>query len=204
MLDESYHRHELSELRMQGFGRENPMAADLIVRALSQRATTGTVTIGTLVLRCGLGLAGSTYMKQEGDGATPIGRWRVLHVLYRPDHLRGFYSSGMLRHAKPLRADDGWCDASGHRNYNRPVRHPYPETAEVMWRDDHLYDVVVVLDHNHRPRVQGHGSAIFMHLARPGNEGRIAPTAGCVSLARRDLAIVLRMIRPGAAVRVVV
>jgi L,D-peptidoglycan transpeptidase YkuD (ErfK/YbiS/YcfS/YnhG family) len=180
------------------------MAADLIVRALSRRATNGTVTIGPLVFKCGLGLAGSTYMKREGDSATPIGRWRVLDVLYRPDRLRGFFSGGTLRHAKPIRLGDGWCDAVGHRNYNRPVRHPYPESAEVMWRDDHLYDVVVILDHNQRPRVQGRGSAIFMHLARQSDEGRIAPTAGCVSLARRDLAVVLKLIRPGSVVQVVV
>jgi len=183
---------------------EDALPADLIVRALSQRATTGIATVGPLTFKCGLGRTGSTHMKREGDGATPIGRWRILRVLYRPDHLSGFYGAGALRHAKPLGVNDGWCDANGDRNYNRPVQHPYSESAEVMWRDDHLYDVVVILDHNQRPRVQGGGSAIFMHLARRSDDGSIAPTAGCVSLARRDLAVVLGLMRPGAAVRIIV
>lgn len=88
---------------------------------------------------------------------------------------------------RPLKVDDGWCDAVGDRNYNRYVCHPYPASAERLWRDDALYDVIVVLDHNQRPRVQGAGSAIFMHVARPGYR----PTEGCVALARHHLLLVL-------------
>ena len=85
------------------------------------------------------------------------------------------------------------------RNYNRLVKHPYPVSAEVMWRDDSLYDVVLVLGYNRLPRVRGRGSAIFMHLARPG----YAPTAGCVALSARNMRIVLERLAPGATVRVV-
>ncbi len=73
---------------------------------------------------------------------------------------------------------DGWCDDPRDRNYNRYVRHPYPASAERMWREDNLYDVVVVLSHNDRPRVRGRGSAVFMHVARTG----MTPTEGCVAL----------------------
>lgn len=83
---------------------------------------------------------------------------------------------------------DGWCDALEDRNYNRPVCHPYPASAEVLWRDDALYDVVVVVAYNRRPRVRGKGSAIFMHVARPGFE----PTEGCIALKRSDLLQVLK------------
>jgi L,D-peptidoglycan transpeptidase YkuD (ErfK/YbiS/YcfS/YnhG family) len=82
-----------------------------------------------------------------------------------------------------MRSDDGWCDAAGDRNYNRHVRHPYPSSAERLWREDELYDLVVVLDHNRRPRVQGRGSAIFMHVARGG----YAPTQGCIALSATHL-----------------
>ena len=67
-----------------------------------------------------------------------------------------------------------------------------------MWRDDELYDVVVVLGYNMRPRVRGRGSAIFMHLARPG----YAPTAGCIALSARDMRIVLERLGRGAVVHV--
>ena len=178
------------------------MMRDLVVRALNRQATNGIATMGPLVLRCGLGSGGLTYRKREGDGATPIGRWPILRVLYRPDRRHGFYG-GETGGAQPLHRQDGWCDATGDRNYNRPVQHPYPASAEALWRDDHLYDVIVVLGHNHVPRVQHHGSAIFMHLARDADDGALAPTAGCVALRRRDLAVVLARLRPGSAVRII-
>jgi L,D-peptidoglycan transpeptidase YkuD (ErfK/YbiS/YcfS/YnhG family) len=91
---------------------------------------------------------------------------------------------------RALRPRDGWCDAPQDPNYNRPVQHPYPASAEAMWRDDHLYDLVLVLSHNERPRLRGGGSAIFVHVARSGYE----PTAGCIALAPRDLRLLLARI----------
>ena len=79
-----------------------------------------------------------------------------------------------------MRPDEGWCDAPADRNYNRSVKHPYRASAERLWRADGLYDVLVVLDYNERPRVRGRGSAIFVHVARPD----YAPTEGCIALAR--------------------
>lgn len=93
----------------------------------------------------------------------------------------------------PIAPDDGWCDAPEDRNYNRPVKLPYPASAENMWRDDGLYDLVVVLGHNDDPVVPYAGSAIFIHVAAP--EG--TPTAGCIALTREDLLSVLRAL-PGA------
>lgn len=91
-------------------------------------------------------------------------------------------------------ASDGWCDAPSDRNYNRPVQLPYPASTERMWRDDGLYDVVGILDHNARPRMRGRGSAIFLHVARDGYR----PTEGCVALSRRDLMRVLAIVGRGA------
>jgi L,D-peptidoglycan transpeptidase YkuD (ErfK/YbiS/YcfS/YnhG family) len=122
--------------------------------------------------------------KREGDGATPTGTWRLRGVLYRADRLRHPRTALVIR---PLRADDGWCDDPADRNYNRPVKHPYPASAERLWRADGLYDVLVVLDCNACPRVRGRGSAIFMHVAQPDH----APTAGCIALARVHLLFVL-------------
>ena len=133
--------------------------------------------------------------KREGDGATPMGCWRLVQVLYRPDRVRRPRTALPVR---PLRPSEGWCDAAGDRNYNRPVRHPYPASAEELWRKDGLYDVVIVLDHNQHPRVQGLGSAVFVHVAGPG----FAPTAGCIALARHDLLRLLTRVGPHAFVRV--
>lgn len=152
----------------------------LVLRVLSRAARRGVLAFGPLALPCAIGRGGIRALKREGDGATPRGRWRLRHVFYRPD------KGGRPRGALPvqgLRPGDGWCDAIGDRNYNRMVRHPYPASAEHLWRADALYDVVIVLDYNERPRIHGRGSAIFMHLARPGFQ----PTEGCVALRARDL-----------------
>lgn len=134
--------------------------------------------------RCGVGRSGRCVMKREGDGASPIGVWRLVEVFYRFDRVLRPRTALPIRALRPA---DGWCDAVGDRNYNRRVRHPYPASAELLWRNDHLYDLVVVLSHNSSPRVQRGGSAIFMHLDRAG----FAPTAGCVALTVRDLRYIL-------------
>jgi L,D-peptidoglycan transpeptidase YkuD (ErfK/YbiS/YcfS/YnhG family) len=134
-------------------------------------------------------------LKREGDGATPVGCFRLEQLFYRSDRL----ARPLTRlPACPLRPSDGWCDATGDRNYNRRVTHPYPASAEHLWREDELYDLIVVLDHNRLPRIQGAGSAVFIHVARPGYR----PTAGCVALSRRHLLRLLRCAGPASAIRI--
>jgi L,D-peptidoglycan transpeptidase YkuD (ErfK/YbiS/YcfS/YnhG family) len=152
----------------------------LVVRGLSGGARRGIVVCGGLGLPCALGRSGRRVGKREGDGATPIGRFALREVFYRGDRV-----------ARPrthlpvtaLKVSDGWCDDPCDRNYNRRVRHPYSASAERLWRDDHLYDLVVVLGYNDGPRIKGRGSAIFMHVAGPG----LGPTQGCIALERRHL-----------------
>jgi len=82
--------------------------------------------------------------------------------------------------------------------YNRPVKLPYPASAERLWRDDAVYDLVGILAHNDDPPVPGLGSAIFLHLAREDYSG----TEGCVALAREDLETLLAQARPGDAIEI--
>ncbi len=186
-------------IRRQGaphsIGRTSGRGSPLWVSARSRSAARGWVRVGTLVLPCALGRSGRSFTKREGDGATPSGTWEVVEVLYRADRVQRPRTALPVRALKP---DDGWCDAVGDRNYNRWIRHPYPASAERLWREDDLYDVIVVLDHNRRPRVQGAGSAIFMHVARPGYR----PTEGCVALAWPHLLLLLATM--GRGTRVVV
>lgn len=154
---------------------------------LSAAARRGVITCGRLRFCCAIGRGGIRASKREGDGATPRGRYVLEQVLYRVHHAGGPSRPRTCLPVSPIGRFDGWCDAVGDRNYNRRVRHPYPASAERLWRDDGLYDVVVVLSHNRRARVQGHGSAIFIHIARPG----FPPTEGCIALSRRDLRVLL-------------
>lgn len=170
-----------------GPGTQRPCQR-LVVRALSWRATRGHLCLGPDRVPCALGRGGIKAMKREGDGASPRGRFQLRALLYRPD--RGMRPVSGLP-CKPIRLHDGWSDDVRDRSYNRPVVHPYPTSAEQLWRHDGLYDLIIVLDHNERPRVRGHGSAVFMHIARPD----MAPTAGCVALRARDLARLVARLR---------
>lgn len=148
------------------------------------RPQKGVLVAGSLRLPCALGRTGVTHMKREGDGATPKGRHRLERAILRPD--RRFKRAGLLP-ASPTRRDAAWCDEPRDGRYNRVIRLPKGASEERLWREDGLYDAVIVVGWNTCPRVRGRGSAIFMHMARDG----YAPTAGCVALSRRDMGLLL-------------
>jgi len=151
----------------------------------------GRFEFGARTLRCAIGRSGviAAEMKREGDGRSPVGVWAIRKVLYRPDV--GEPETALPKAA--IAADDGWCDDPDDAAYNRPIKLPHRASFEKLWRDDHMYDRVVVLGHNDDPPVPFMGSAIFLHLARDG----FAPTEGCVALSRDDLEAVLKAAKPG-------
>ncbi len=161
------HPNELRQMR--GF------YSDIVVRKRPCHITQGLLTAGGKTYICALGKGGIRPLKREGDGATPLGAFRILSGYYRADHVR--LRSAALPIA-PLTARSGWCDDISDRNYNRFVSLPYPANHETMLRNDALYDLVLVLDYNIVPRKKSCGSAIFFHVARAGYE----PTEGCVAL----------------------
>lgn len=130
--------------------------------------------------RCVLGRGGVKRAKVEGDGATPAGTFPLRRVLYRPDRLDP-PRSALPRLA--LRARHGWCDDPRDPAYNTLVPLPYDARCEKLWRDDALYDLIIVVGYNDAPVVSGRGSAIFVHLA----DADWRPTQGCVAFRRGDL-----------------
>ncbi len=166
----------------------------MIFQAWPDKRLTG----GGFEVRCALGRGGIVPAadKREGDGASPAGLWPLRRVLYRPD--RGAAPKAGLP-VSAIAPDDGWCDAPDDPRYNRPVKHPYPASAEHLWREDRLYDLIVVLGHNDDPPVPGMGSAIFLHVAAPD----FAPTEGCVAITRPDLEALLDEAAPGDLLEIV-
>ena len=141
---------------------------------------------------CAVGRSGviASEQKREGDGASPAGAWTMRRLLYRPDRLPP-PETGL-----PLAAiaeDDGWCDDPQDSAYNQAVQLPYAASHERLWRDDEIYDLIVVLGHNDTPVRPGLGSAIFLHCARPD----FTPTEGCVALERETLLHLLAGAKPG-------
>ncbi len=153
---------------------------------------------GNVQVRCVLGRSGviAATDKREGDGCSPIGIWPIRRVMWRPDRGAAPITSFPRSQIQP---DDGWSDGVDDPLYNQPVKHPHPFSAEKMWREDGLYDIVVILGHNDDPVVPAMGSAIFLHCARPDYK----PTAGCVALARPDLEALLKVAISGDCVGII-
>ncbi len=131
-----------------------------------------------------VGKNGLTEQKQEGDHATPIGIFPLRKVYYRADRI---IKPRTILPVEPLSRLDGWCDDLKHTDYNRYIRLPHPARHELLWREDHVYDLIVVIGYNDNPVVSGRGSAIFMHLQRPDQ----TPTEGCLALSESELRSVL-------------
>lgn len=163
--------------------------ARLDVRPAAADRARGRVSAGPVSWPCALGPAGITRDKREGDGATPRGAFALRRLWRRADRARPV-PTGLA--ARVTRRSDGWCDAAGHRLYNRLVTLPFPASHETLWRDDGLYDLVAEIGWNDRSPRPGKGSAIFLHAARPG----FTPTAGCVALAPAVLRRLLARIGP--------
>ena len=133
--------------------------------------------------------------KYEGDGATPRGQFRLVRLWWRAD-----------RHSRPpthlpvrrITPNLAWCENTSDRRYNRAFRRSAGEPGDRLWRDDRLYDFVIEVDHNTRPRIAGRGSAVFIHVARPDQ----SPTAGCVALRANELRRLLAAIGPETRIAV--
>jgi L,D-peptidoglycan transpeptidase YkuD (ErfK/YbiS/YcfS/YnhG family) len=159
------------------------------VRAKPGSRTRGVLTAGSLTLPVALGRGGIRANKREGDGGTPRGRFRLRQLWWRAD-----------RHARPrtllpvrhIGGADGWCEDPADRHYNRRITVPNGSKADRLARTDTLYDFIIELDHNTRPRIAGRGSAVFVHVARPG----FAPTAGCVALTMPALRRLIERVGP--------
>jgi L,D-peptidoglycan transpeptidase YkuD (ErfK/YbiS/YcfS/YnhG family) len=164
-------------------------ARTLHVRTAAGTRTRGWLTAGSVSIPVALGRGGILANKREGDGGTPRGRFRLVRLWWRPD--RGPRPRTLLP-VRPIRAHDAWCEDPADRRYNQPISLLPGAAGDRLWRDDHLYDLMIELDHNTRPRIAGRGSAVFVHVARPG----FAPTAGCVALKPGNLRELLKNLSP--------
>ena len=131
---------------------------------------------------CTLGRAGIAVpgQKREGDLKTPTGSFAMRCCYFRPDRVVPPPSGLKIIE---LSRNDGWCDDPAHPHYNQFVKLPFEARHEKLWRDDHIYDLIIPLGYNDDPVVPALGSAIFMHIMRPDGVG----TEGCIALERATL-----------------
>jgi L,D-peptidoglycan transpeptidase YkuD (ErfK/YbiS/YcfS/YnhG family) len=174
--------------------RGRPLAL-IAVRRRPGRRTQGILLAGGRAFPVVLGRSGILANKHEGDGSTPRGKFRLVRLWWRADRAP---RPATLLPVKRIAPDLAWCEDTNDRRYNRAFRRSANEPGDRLWRDDHLYDLIVETDHNARPRVAGRGSGIFLHLVRPDR----SPTAGCVALAGDELRRLLNRVGPATEIRI--
>jgi L,D-peptidoglycan transpeptidase YkuD (ErfK/YbiS/YcfS/YnhG family) len=167
----------------------------LQVRSAAGNRTRGWLKAGPWTIPVALGRGGILANKREGDGGTPRGTFRLVRLWWRPD--RGLRPRTRLP-VRQTAPDDAWCEDPADRHYNRAIKILSDNPGDRLIRQDHLYDLIIELDHNTRPRIARRGSAVFIHVARPN----FGPTAGCVAMEKARLVKVLE--RVGARTRIVI
>jgi L,D-peptidoglycan transpeptidase YkuD (ErfK/YbiS/YcfS/YnhG family) len=166
-----------------------------VTRAPGERAR-GIIRYGAKTHRVALGRNGIAANKIEGDGTTPRGHFHPLRVWWRADRLP------RPRTLLPLRrigANDAWCEDPNDRRYNRPFLLNKNAAGDRLMRSDRLYDLIVEIDHNTRPRIARRGSAVFIHLAREG----LKPTAGCIAMPLADLQQLIARLNRKTVIRII-
>ena len=141
------------------------------------------------ILPCVIGKNGTSRLKREGDGRTPVGKHQIVGILYRPDRL-----SKPRSWALPIRPRDIWSDDVKDPDYNLMGTLPSSFRYEKLFRSDHLYDLVIIVNWNWPYPVKGRGSAIFIHHWR--HHGY--PTEGCIALSKENLLRVVKFIDFGS------
>ncbi len=129
---------------------------------------------------CAIGLNGLSKNKIEGDKKTPIGQFRFEKIYYRADKLGDMIFNIP---SEVIQKNDGWCDDPNNEFYNQFVKFPFYASAERLFRDDDLYDLLCVINYNTDPVVPGRGSAIFLHICKPNFEG----TEGCIAIEKKNM-----------------
>jgi L,D-peptidoglycan transpeptidase YkuD (ErfK/YbiS/YcfS/YnhG family) len=148
-----------------------------------------------LKFRCALGKAGIKKKTMEGDNVTPEGIFKIIKIYYRPDKIRKIKAS--IKKIKIIK-NMGWCDDPKSRFYNRQIKLPTKYSHEKLYRNDNLYDLIVVLNYNMNPIIKNKGSAIFLHIAKKS----YLKTKGCIALKKEHLIKIILRIKKNTKIKI--
>jgi len=156
----------------------------------------GYLTYKNFKFRCALGKGGIGKKAKEGDSITPIGIFKLVKVFYREDKIKNIKTS--LKKIK-IKKNLGWCDDPKSKFYNKLIKLPSKIRYEKLYRDDRLYDLIIILDYNLNPIIKNKGSAIFIHIASKS----FKKTQGCIALNKKDLIYLLSIIKKSTKIKII-
>ena len=145
-----------------------------------------TLKIDDFKFKCCIGKNGAKKNKIEGDKCTPKGTYKLGTLYYRKDRVKKPITSLKI---KNIKKNMGWCNDSKKKSYNKEIKINKIVSHEKLFRKDHKYDYLIVINYNIKKTIPGKGSAIFIHLTK-----NYQPTAGCIALKKKDFIILLKLI----------
>ena len=153
-----------------------------------------TLHLDDFLFHCAIGKKGINSKKKEGDFCTPKGIFSIKNLYYRPDRLTKPETKITV---KKIKKNMGWCNDPKNKKYNSLIRINKKIRHEKMYRKDHKYDLVIVINYNLKKPIPYKGSAIFIHLTK-----NYKPTAGCIALKKKDLLILLKIINKNTKIKI--
>ena len=151
--------------------------------------------VGNKTFECQIGTRGlnPAAKKIEGDKTTPIGKWYFESLYYRSDKvLRPKFKKKNVLKIHKITKKCGWCDDIKSPYYNKHINISKFQSLNIdferLWRQDNVYDLIIVTSHNVRPTIKNKGSAIFLHCSFSDQRS----TLGCIALKKKDLVFLLK------------
>jgi L,D-peptidoglycan transpeptidase YkuD (ErfK/YbiS/YcfS/YnhG family) len=148
-----------------------------------------------LKFRCALGKAGIKKKEKEGDNVTPKGIFKIISIYYRPDRIKNIITT--VKKIK-IKKNIGWCDDPNSHFYNQQISLPNKFGHEKLYRNDSLYDLILVLNYNVNPIIKNKGSAIFIHIAKKNYK----KTKGCIALKKKHLIELVLKIKKNTKIKI--
>ena len=159
---------------------------------------------GNKIFSCQVGSGGlkNSAQKVEGDKTTPVGKWYLKSVYYRPDKvLRPKFKKKNILNIKQITKHCGWCDDIKSNYYNKHIKInnliSKDTNYEKLWRKDEVYDIIIIISYNIKPTIKNKGSAIFIHCSFHDYRH----TAGCIALNKKDLLYLIKNIKETTSIK---
>ena len=145
-------------------------------------------------IKCSIGKNGVKKRRLEGDKTTPKGIFNFLKIYYRSDRVEK--PTTKLK-TKIITKKMGWCNDPNNKKYNQEIRVDKNISHEKLYRKDHKYDYLLIINYNIKKVIPYRGSAIFLHLTK-----NYLPTDGCITVKKNDFLILIKFINKKTKIKI--
>ena len=151
-----------------------------------------TLIVNEFKLKCCVGKKGISKNKIEGDFQTPSGKFGLGNLYWRSDRVKKPETKLIC---KTIKKNMGWCNDSNSTYYNKEIKTNKNVRHEKLYRQDHKYDLFILIKYNYYKTKKNKGSAIFIHLTK-----NYKATAGCIAVSKKDFLILIRILKKNSQI----